>query len=272
MPLERMMLLAGSGLYLAAALVAVVGALSGRPWGRRQVPALVLVALALVVYGVGILLRWDRLGHGPYTNMFEALISSIWSLHAAVLAGVLWLSWLRPVLAATLPVLQVQVLWSLVVPSEDGVLPVTYDTVWLPIHVWLGKVFLGLVVLALGGCLVILARRLLGSGVFPSLPSSAVLEETAGRLVLVGFVFQSLMLVAGAIWAQDAWGRYWDWDPLETWAFLNWVLVGVYLHLRFTVSLRPEWSAILVVMVFVLAFVAFFGMPFVSAMPHKGMI
>lgn len=269
MELERAAHLTGSCLYLVAAVVAVLAVLRG---GRHQHVTLVLLAVALVVHGLAILARWHRLDHGPYVNMFEVLSSNIWSLHAAVLVGAVALPRLRPALAASLPVVQVLVLWGLLAVAEDSPIPVTYETAWLPVHVWLGKLFLGLVVVALGGCLVILLRAYVRPGAFPMLPSSRVMEEISARLVLLAFVFECLMLVAGALWAQDAWGRYWAWDPLETWSFATWIVVAIFLHLRLTVTLRPEWSALLVVGVFVLAFATFFGMPFVSTAPHKGMV
>jgi ABC-type transport system involved in cytochrome c biogenesis permease subunit len=85
------------------------------------------------------------------------------------------------------------------------------------------------------------------------------------------FVFHSLMLIAGAVWAQDAWGRYWAWDPLETWAFMTWLALGASLHLRLTYRIPPWIGWLLILGVFILAFLTFFGVPFVSLAPHKGL-
>jgi len=79
------------------------------------------------------------------------------------------------------------------------------------------------------------------------------------------------MLMFGAIWAQDAWGRYWAWDPLETWAFLTWMSVIFVLHWRLNYSRQAIYAA-LVVGCFTLAFLTFFGVPLLSTAPHKGMI
>ena len=94
----------------------------------------------------------------------------------------------------------------------------------------------------------------------------------AYRLVAISFLFQTLMLVVGAIWAQDAWGRYWAWDPIETWSFLTWVSVLYYLHARKQIKGSQLKSAAIVLCIFVLAFLTFFGVPFVSESPHKGMV
>lgn len=270
MSAETVLLVAGLLAYAVAAVVAVAGEWRGRRWSRA---VLGLLAGALLIHGAAIVLRWQRLDHGPYVDMFEVLSSNVWSLHAAVLLGTWTLPRLRPLLPATLPVPQVLVVWLLTVDPVDSPIPVTYETVWLPVHVWLGKLFLGIVVLAVGASLVVLVRRLSGrAGLFPRLPVSPALDDLSFRLILLAFVFECLMLVAGAAWAQDAWGRYWAWDPLETWSFLTWLAVATYLHLRVTFRPRPEWSAALVVGIFVIAFATFFGMPFVSTAPHKGMI
>ena len=80
------------------------------------------------------------------------------------------------------------------------------------------------------------------------------------------------MLIAGAIWAQDAWGRYWAWDPLETWSFITWLLLALALHVRVTFKPTPVRTAWMVMVVFVMAFLTFFGVPFISESTHKGAV
>ena len=80
------------------------------------------------------------------------------------------------------------------------------------------------------------------------------------------------MLIAGAVWAQDAWGRYWDWDPLETWAFATWLCMAGGLHLRAAFGLRPRLGSAILLFSFVMAFLTFFGVPFVSLNPHQGAV
>jgi len=269
MPGEQIWLLAGLALYAAAAVVAVVNAVRGR---RRYGGAMALVSAALAAHGAAIALRWFRLDHGPYVNLFEILSSNVFTLHASVLIACIALPAIRPSLSTVLPVLQVLVVWLLVTPPVDGAAPITYQTMWLAVHVWLGKIFLGCVVVAVGVGLVVLLRDLRSSRLFPGMPNNAALDELMYRLVFVGFVFESLMLVAGAIWAQDAWGRYWAWDPLETWAFVTWLAVVAYLHLRVARRPPPAVGAALVIAIFAVAFSTFFGMPFVSTAPHKGAI
>lgn len=229
--------------------------------------------LALVALAVGIALRWTRLGHGPFLNMFEILASSLLSL------GIIWrtASWRLPVLRDSAPVvlslLALLGAWLLAADPADTHLPPTYEMPVLWFHVALGKVFLGCALVATGLAGVLLGRATArGSHWFRRMPGDATLDALAWRFMLAALVFESLMLIAGAVWAQDAWGRFWAWDPLETWAFITWLALAAAVHARITWRVAPRPGALLIVAVFVIAFLTFFGVPFVSLAPHKGAV
>ena len=230
---------------------------SGWPTGAM------LIAAALLLHAVSIGLRWERIGHGPFINMHEILSSNLWSLSLAVLVFLaLARSRRRPAAryAVLLPALLLA--WLLVTPSRDTFLPATYQTIWLYFHVLSGKLFLGLLLLAAG----------LAIHEYRSPPAADPARYSGGyRLLAMAFCFQSLMLLFGAVWAQDAWGRYWAWDPLETWAFLTWLGVVFVLHWRQS-SLDSRGFAVLVNACLALAILTFFGVPFVSTAPHQGAV
>lgn len=255
-------------LYLTGTLQSVYSTAFGK--GRQRL-TFGLIAAALAFHTLAIAFRWARLGHGPYVDMFEILSSNVWSLHLAALIVFLGVSRLRPALATTLPLLAMLTIWMWVTPVRDTMPPVTYATIWLPIHVTLGKFFLGLATPAAGLGLVLLIREVWGAP-FTSMPDEATLEADIYRLLLIAVIFQSLMLFAGAAWAQNAWTRYWGWDPLESWAFITWTATLLYLHLRPRSAARPILSAFFGLLIFGLAFYTFFGVPFISTAPHKGAI
>ena len=232
-------------------------------WSRISL----LLAAGLTVHSVSIALRWARVGHGPFINLYEILSSNLWSL---MLAYLLFLVFARRHRAAgrfVVPLLAVLMLWLLLTTPRDTFLPATYNTVWLYFHVVSGKFFLSLLMLAVGVAIVEMRQK--GSVSLDAAKSAA--SSLSYRLLAFAFCFESLMLLFGAIWAQDAWGRYWAWDPLETWAFLTWLSVVFVLHWRLKYSHRPVYAA-LVGACFVIAFLTFFGVPFLSTAPHKGMI
>ena len=263
------LLVAGSAL-LAWRLAAIASATATRP---APLLALSLHDVALGVLALGIALRWSRVGHGPFLSMFEILASSLLSL------GVLWrLFSLRvPVLRDSAPVvlslLSVMGVWLLVSDTSDTRLPATYEMPILWLHVAMGKVFLACALVATGLAGVLLGRgSASGQRWFRRMPSDGALDRLAWRFMLVALVFESLMLIAGAVWAQDAWGRFWAWDPLETWAFVTWVALVGAVHARISWKLGPRAGALMILGVFVLAFLTFFGVPFVSLAPHKGAV
>ena len=265
---ETWLIHAAAAAYFASAATAIVAAARGD--GQAQW-TLRLLGMALGLHTVAIALRWVRLDHGPYVDLFEILSSNVWSLHLVVLVLTASIPLLRGALAPALVVLSVLVLWMLAAPVRDTMVPVTYDTIWLPIHMVLGKLFLGLTVVALGLGLVILGRRATGRP-WSAAPPTEAAAALAYRLMVFAVGFESLMLVAGAAWARDAWGRYWAWDPLESWAFLTWLAALAYLHWRPQNHERTAWGAVMIAGVFVLAFFTFFGVPFLSHAPHKGMV
>lgn len=256
--------------YVLAGSIAIIGVLLKK---RPERTVLGLMVLGLICHTAAIALRWQRLEHGPFVTMFEILSSNVWSL-MLVFAIAYWrLPAIRPVAAIVMPILFTMMGWLMTVSPGETHLPPTYHTVWLFIHIGFGKVFLGATLVAVGLSGVILVRREGSSeGRFSRLPESDRLSELSYRCMAIGFVFETLMLIAGAIWAQDAWGRYWDWDPLETWAFITWLIVGISLHARLTFNLSPRLGAWLVLGVFVAAFLTFFGVPFVSNTPHQGAV
>ncbi len=256
--------------YVLSGTTAIIGVALGR---RPERAVLGLLVLALLIHTLALGFRWDRLGHGPYVTMFEILSSNVWSL-SLVFAIAYWrLPKIRAVAAVVMPILFLMMGWMMLMDPEPSALPATYHTVWLFIHIGFSKIFLGSVLVAVGLAIVILLREAgKGGDRLARLPDNARLDELAYRWMALGLVFNTLMLISGAIWAQDAWGRYWAWDPLETWAFITWLLLAIALHARFTLKVRPRTGAVFILVVFGVAFFTFFGIPFVSDMPHKGAV
>lgn len=263
-------------LWLALTLYTLAGssAIGGAVLAKRcehLIVALIVSGLAAHTFSLGF--RWTRVGHGPFITMYEILSSNVWSLLLIFTVAYWRVRALRPAAVVVMPVVFVMMAWLLAVSPTEGHLPPTYRTVWLYFHVLFGKIFLGAVLIAVGIAGLILLRRAgIGMAHYRSLPDNVRLEDLAFRFMMLGFIFETLMLLAGAVWAQDAWGRFWAWDPLETWAFATWLTLAFFIHCRVTTKLTPCASAALIMTVFVLAFLTFFGVPFVSTAPHQGAV
>lgn len=228
------------------------------------------LVVAAVTTLTAIVSRWIAAGQGPFLTLYEVILSNLFSV-TALYAFIYRFSPAARI--GSFPVLLVLLLlggWSLTLSTEVVPLPATFDNYWLWVHVITGKLFLAACFAGAGIASALLYRQL---GLAAS--DEAFMEASDGaiwRIMSAAFVAHSAMLLSGAVWAYDAWGRYWAWDPLETWVFITWLLQGLLLHLRVTLK-APLWSLwLLVELVFILAFITFFGVPFLSTTPHAGVM
>ena len=239
--------------------------------GEKRVLFFIVSGVALLT--VCLTIRWLRIGHGPFVDLFELLISQLWSL-GLIYAVTYWrFPVLRPTAVIVLPMLWVLGGWVLSLNVSSVPNPPTYMNDWKWAHVGFGKFFLAFCLIGTGLAGIVFARmHVYFSRFFQFMPSDKILDNYAWRFMLLALVFESLMLIAGAVWAQDAWGRYWAWDALETSAFLNWLVLGAAIHARFTYGVSIRTGAIAIVLIFVFAFFTYFGTPFYSEAAHKGVI
>ncbi len=132
-------------------------------------------------------------------------------------------------------------------------LPPALQSYWLVIHVFVAS--LGTGFYGLGAALSIvqlLQARREARGLAPirAVPTAERLESLAYRLIVVGFMFWTFTLIAGSVWAEHAWGRYWGWDTKEVWTFIVWVIFAGYIHARATRGWRGSRSAVLAIVGF----------------------
>lgn len=256
--------------YSVVCVLALVGLVFRR---RPERTTMTLIWLSVFAHTLSIGARWLRLDHLPVGNAFEMLSANIWGLMLAVAIGYWRLPRLRAFAAILMPVVIMVMAWMLLIDRQDSLLPPTYRTVWLFIHIAFIKLFLGCAFIALGIAGIVLLRAAdIGRSRFVSLPDDKLLDGRAYRFMALALIFDTLGIVAGAIWAQDAWGRYWSWDPLEIWSLLTWLSIGLTLHVRASFHTRPATNGLLIAATFIVAFFTFFGIPFVSTALHKGAI
>uniref|UniRef100_UPI0030010DDC cytochrome c heme attachment protein n=1 Tax=Mandragora caulescens TaxID=337183 RepID=UPI0030010DDC len=85
------------------------------------------------------------------------------------------------------------------------------------------------------------------------------LDYWSYRVISLGFTFLTIGILSGAVWANEAWGSYWNWDPKETWAFITWIVFAIYLHTRTNKNLRGANSAIVASIGFLIIWICYFG-------------
>ena len=94
------------------------------------------------------------------------------------------------------------------------------------------------------------------------MPSLSRLDELIFRYITFGFIMDSIMIVAGSIWAKDLWGSYWSWDPVETWSLISYLVYGTAIHLRVTMGWRDARMAWLAITLLSTVIISFFGVTF----------
>ena len=211
-------------------------------YGRMAVS---LVVLGAALQFVSVVTRGIAAGRWPLGNMYE-FTSAI--CLAAVVAWLLVLRRspaLRPVgLFVLLPVVILLFLGGTVLYAQAAPVVPALQSYWLVIHVTTISLSSGLLLVPGVASLLFLLRR---SGRLPALadrlPAVDVLDRLAYRVTIIAFPLFTFAVIAGAIWAEAAWGRFWGWDPKETVAFVSWVIYAAYLHARATAGWRTGRAA-----------------------------
>ena len=208
----------------------------------------VMIVLAFLSLFVGVIFRGISAERVPWGNMYEFSITGALAFTGAYLF-VLWkykIRWLGLPVALSVLLTLGTAITVLYVPSAP--LVPALKSPWLVIHVSAAIISGGVFLLAncIAAAYLILDRYEENSG-RPNwalkLPSLEALDQLTYRLVALVFPLWTFSVIAGAIWAEAAWGRYWGWDPKETWAFITWVAYAAYLHARVTVGWRGRKAA-----------------------------
>ena len=236
---------AGAAKTVTASRWRAGGAPAG-PWVRV---ALVFTAIGLVTHILGILTRGLSEHRVPWGNMYE-FITAITC--AAVIAFLLMCLRFRVYsigLFVLAPIVLALGLCATVLYTAAGPLVPALHSYWIWIHVTAMTLAIGAFILAavLNVLYLVSDRHARGAGaaadggfgaILRRLPSAEALDRLSYRTVIFAFPIWTFGIIAGAIWADQAWGRYWGWDPKETWAFITWVVYAGYLHARATAGWR----------------------------------
>ena len=228
-----------------------------------------LLWVGLLVHTVTIALRFAATGHLPWSGDYEYSLMGGWF----IAGGTLLVGWrnksLQPLAAATVPLVTVMMGYGVMRNPVLTPMAASLKTYWLYIHVYFAWLAFCSYTLAMAaGVLYLLKKRNLETGAAASAfydrcPSLSRLDELIFRYVVFGFITDSIMIVAGSIWAEGLWGSYWSWDPVETWSLISYLVYGIAIHLRVTMGWRDSRQAWLVIAALSTVLISFFGVTFV---------
>jgi len=228
----------------------------GSRWLRR---AFALTCAGLVLQLAAMVLRGIAEHRLPWGNMFEFIVAiSCAAVLALVGAAVRFRSYYMG-LFVLLPVVVALGVDVTIVYTAAGPLVPALQSYWLGVHVTAMIIAMGMFIFgAVVTVLYLLAerseRRAAAAGgagpggtggILALLPRAQALDRLAYRAVLFAFPAWTFGVIAGAIWADHAWGRYWGWDPKETWSFITWVVYASFLHARATAGWRGRRAAVI---------------------------
>lgn len=226
--------------------------------------ALPLTAGILVYHLLFLLRRTFEAGHPPLTNMFETL--NLLAFLTMFIFFVVRLRWAVDLVGGFAGVIAAVLMASTAIasPEIEPLLPALKSN-WLLFHVSACFLSYSAFALAMGSALAYLAVDLSSFKRGDQGRRSNFLMTLDGmthRLILFGYPFLTLGVVTGSVWAELSWGRYWNWDPKETWAFATWVIYAVYLHLRYLSWARGRHLAFFAVFAFGLVLFTYYGVNF----------
>lgn len=235
----------------------------------RALPKLTaLLFVGFLLHCATIAVRFAATGHLPWSGDYEYALMGGWF----ITGGTLLVGWrntaLRPLAAAAVPLVVVMMGYGVMRHPVLTPMAASLKTNWLYIHVYFAWLAFCSYTLAMAaGVMYLLKRKSLQSSaanpVYDKFPSLERLDELTFRYVVFGFITDSIMLVAGSIWAEGLWGSYWNWDPVETWSLISYLVYGIVIHLRVTLGWRDERQAWLVIASLSTVLISFFGVTFV---------
>jgi cytochrome c-type biogenesis protein CcsB len=215
--------------------------------------AVALSATGALAHLVAVVTRGFAAHRAPWGNMYE-FITALTCIAAIFFVYVMvrYRAWMLGIWVIGAVVIALGLAETVIYTAAGPLVP-ALQSYWLSIHVTAmtlssGIFFFGAVL----GILYLVAGRYQArvaagktvpgtNGLLERIPSASQLDKLTYRTVIFGFPVWTFGVIAGAIWADEAWGRYWGWDPVETWAFITWVLYAAYLHARATAGFR-RWA------------------------------
>ena len=207
----------------------------------------ILFVAAFAVHSLFTIVRGAKAGRLPLSNQFEFANGFAWgvALMLMILRGRLKGDWLS---VTAMPMTLLVMTYAALQPMEIHDLMPALRSGWFGIHI--GSAVLSYSAFVLAGCVglrYLIVSKKNGEGEKQKLEQ---MDYLSYRLVAFGFLFLTIVILSGAIWAEQAWSSFWTWDPKEVWALITWIIYAVFLHLRLVAKhkgARMAWFLVIAV-------------------------
>jgi len=262
-------------IYFGSATFYIFKMVTGREfWGSL---ASIIAFIGLIAETVGLILRWFEsykmgIGHAPLSNLYESLIFFSWTTVLLYLI-IEWRIKSRNLGAFVIPFAFFSMAFASFSPNVNAriqpLIPALQSN-WLISHVV--TCFFGYAALTIAcglGFMYLLKgleKRERPRLFFRLLPSREIVDELTYHSVVIGFIFLTLGIITGSVWAYSAWGSYWSWDPKETWSLITWFIYAAMLHSRFVRGWRGKRMAIMSIIGFASVLFTYFGVNYLPGL------
>lgn len=220
-------------IYFAAALMQIIGTALNRP--RVTAAARWGLGAALMLHTAFSVWRGIAAGRLPLANQFEFASGFAWAtaVMGFVLYGKLKHEW---TMTAAMPAAFLVLSYAAFQPMQiKDIMPALRST-WFALHI--GSAAFSYAAFAIAGGLGVAYLIMTGKGKAEDDARMKQMDYMAYRMICLGFLLLTVVILSGAIWAEQAWSAWWTWDPKETWALITWIIYAIYLHQR----MRKNWQ------------------------------
>jgi cytochrome c-type biogenesis protein CcsB len=250
---------------------------------RRQTPGVLatwVALLGLIGNTAGIVMRWVEsyrmgIGHAPLSNLYESLVFFAWTITLLYLF-IERRYGNRVIGAFTMPLAFLARAYASLSPNiSDRIQPLlpALKSNWLIAHVITCFIGYAAFAVAFGLSIMYLIRQRepdpKGS-LLDRFPKPIVIDDLTHQMIMFGFLFLSVGIISGAVWANSAWGRYWGWDPKETWSLITWFIYATLLHAKLMRGWHGRRIAYLSVIGFAAVLFTYFGVNLLPGLHSYG--
>ena len=247
--------------YFVAAILGVLDLF--RPGSRTARLTLWCAAAGFALHTAAIIARYVSGGHLPVTSMHEAASFFAWCISLIFFFMVIRYR-IGILVSFIVPIIFGVMLAAAFLPRAMAPLSPVLQSRWLWVHALFAFTGIAAFAAACGtGIMYLLQHHYLKSkrlgNLFQSLPSLQVMDEINQTLINTGFPLFTMAIITGALWAESAWGNFWNWDPKEVWSLAVWLIYALVFHLRYVSGWKQKRAAILSIIGFTVVLFTFFG-------------
>jgi len=263
--------------YFASFVLYLLRLIIGKEfWGRA---ASFLAWAGLIAQTIALILRWKTsydlgIGHVPLANLYESMIFFAWAIILIYLI-IEWRTKSKIIGVFVVPIAFLAMAYASIAPNISNriepLIPALQSN-WLTTHVVTCFMGYAAFTVAFGcGLIYLLKNKEKGTAEKPSsflkkLPALAALDTLIYQSIALGFVFLTIGIMTGSIWAHYAWGSYWSWDPKETWSLITWLIYAIMLHSRYVRGWRGKRMAILAIIGFACVLFTYLGVNYLPGL------